>query len=104
MAWVGEEEVARAMVVLLGGTGLTFEAEAAEDESVDADVKVLLHGQPTDYSIQVGGGYVALNQYLYKGAGRGPLDLLGAKHHGTWGVQAEDLRALAKAVQRQLLS
>ena len=103
MAWSDAEGVAAAMRVLLGGTGLTFVPAEAEDESVDADVQVLLHGHPTDYAIQVGGGYICLNQYLYRGEGRTPLDLVAARHHGNYGNTREDMRELATELQQQLL-
>ena len=104
MAYVDENSVAAAMVVLLGGTGLTFKAEPADDESVDASVQVLLHGNPTDFSIQVGGGYVSLNEYLYKGESRELGEMVGAKHHGFWGVDRDDMRALASALNKHLLT
>jgi hypothetical protein len=103
MAYVDETSVAAAMVVLLGGTGLTFKAEPAEDGSVDASVAVLLHGKPTDFSVQVGGGYTCLNEYLYRGESREPGELVASRHHGSWGVCRDDMRALATALQNKLL-
>ena len=100
MAFVDENSVAEAMRILLGGTGLTFKAEEAEDESVDASVEVLLNGHPTDFSIQVGGGYVGLNESLYSDAER--QQFYASRHCGTWGVGSEDMRYLAQALYRRV--
>ena len=46
--------------------GYTARFNPAPDESVDAEIQILLHGQQTCWGIQIGSGYVGVNEYGFE--------------------------------------
>lgn len=97
MAYVDEDMVAAKLTSWFAGTQLTAQAEEAEDESVDASVRLTVGGTESPFNVQVGGGYVVLNESLYRGT---PPEFYGSKLHRSYGVQPDDLDQLCRDVQR----
>lgn len=76
--------------------GVTFELVAEEEESTDAEITVVFDGDKTPLGVQVGSGYVGLNEYMGEGA------QLTVYSHGLWGVQPKDLDQLVWAIKVRL--
>lgn len=52
----------------------------AEDASVDDSIDILLHGAPTRWALQVGAGYVGVNEYGFDANG----EIEWSQDHGTF--------------------
>lgn len=98
MAFVDEHYVAAQLAAYFAAlTHVRFVAEEADDDSEDAAVAVLVDGEESDLSVQVGGGYMGLNQYEYEGD-----RLVAMRHLGMYGVQPDDFALLYRDLGRQL--
>jgi len=98
MVHVNERVVAELMHRHLAAKGLSFTPVPAEDQSVDAEVQVLLDGVPTVLHIQCGAGYVALNESLYHTPGD-PESFYAVRHLGDYGVQPDDMTRLKQRLE-----
>jgi hypothetical protein len=80
--------------------GVTFEAAEADDESVDAEVRVMRDGVYTNLSVQCGGGYLGLNEYGYSRPG--DPSSFWMRNLGLGGVQPRDLSRMAERITEYL--
>ncbi len=106
MAYVTAEMVVAHLNKYFAGTQVQArmdpEFEDDCDPSVDEAVQFTLGGEPVDeLAVQVGGGYVCLNQYGYSGTGASRR-MTQSTMLGSWGVQPADLEALSAASHKQL--
>ncbi len=99
MAYVDEIFVKKALEALGLPAHVALTAVEADDESVDAEVQVHLHGEEENkFAVQCGGGYLCLNEYGY--ARPGDTGSFYSRQWGRYGVQPDDLAKL----HRELLA
>ena len=80
--------------------GITFKGTEADHDGEDGEVKVFLDGRDVLLSVQVGGGYLCLNQYGYTKPG--DSGSFYSRHLWSGGVQPGDLVAMVMRVEDAL--
>lgn len=67
----------------------------AEDGSMDDSIDILLHGQKTSWALQIGHGYVGVNEYGYE---NGELDWV--QDHGIYKTTGQAAQRLCNLLKK----